>query len=248
MKLVRIVSEDQVIGEFLKNEFYESNYNRDRDLFEQIVLEPNYDDAAENAIRRALLFRRRGHMWRELPDDTTWWQVEIEHQDLSRIHVFPRAQWRKISNGSFCLKDIVQRIQSKGYRNGAGEKVTAKLQQLRYRIATNACPQSTILLIGLDENRPVTILEGNHRLAAAMLVSAETVRTRFRIMCGFSPNMTKSCWYRTNFPNLFHYALHRLANLHDREADLRRIFPEKPAAVPAQVSPLAVEKLTGTQS
>lgn len=248
MKLLGVVTEDQVIGEFLKNEFYESNYNRDRDLFEKIVLEPNYDDATENAIRRALLFRRRGHMWRELPDDTTWWQVEIETQDLSRIHVFPRAQWRKISNGSFCLKDIVQRIQSKGYRNGAGEKVTAKLQQLRYRIATNNCPHSTILLIGLDEHHPVTILEGNHRLAAAMLVSGETVRTRFRIMCGFSPNMTKSCWYRTNFPNLFHYALHRLSNIYDREADLRQIFPQQSNPPVPQANPLVAKEFSKTQS
>ena len=244
MKLLRNITEDQAIGEFLKNEFYESDYNRDRDLFEQIVLEPNYNDATENATRRALLFRRRGHMWRELPADTDWWQVEIEHQDLAQIHVFPRAQWRKISNGSFSLKDIVQRIQNKGYRNGAGEKVTAKLQQLRYRIATNACPQSTILLIGIDQHRPVIILEGNHRLTAAMLVSAETVRTRFNVMCGFSPNMTKSCWYRTNFPNLFHYALHRIANIYDREADLRRVFPDEAAPAMPQASAMAVKKLS----
>ena len=248
MKLIQRVTEDQVIGEFLRNEFYESDYNRDRDLFEQIVLEPNYDDAGENALRRALLFRRRGHMWRELPDDTMWWRIEIENHDLSRIHVFPRAQWRKISNGSFCLRDIVHRIQNRGYRNGAGDKVTEKLQQLRYRIATNNCPQSTILLIGLDEHRPLTILEGNHRLAAAMLVSQETVRTRFHIMCGLSPNMTKSCWYRTNFPNLFNYALHRLANVYDREADLRNVFPDETPKVMPQAAPLTAKKLTGTQS
>ncbi len=246
MKILRSVTEGEVIGEFLKNEFYEANYNRDRDLFEQIVLEPNYDDATENAIRRALLFRRRGHMWRELPSDTQWCQVEIEPYDLSRVHVFPRAQWRKVSNGSFCLRDIVQRIQSKGYRS-AGDGLTVKLQQLRYRIVTHACPQSTILLIGLDEHRPVTILEGNHRLAAAMLVSAEAVRTQFRVMCGFSPNMTKSCWYRTSASNLFQYAIHRLCNVYDREADLRRDFPVKHAPERCQPTPLAVKNLTETQ-
>ena len=37
---------------------------------------------APNAIRRALLFRRRGHMWRELPSDTQWWEVTLEADDL----------------------------------------------------------------------------------------------------------------------------------------------------------------------
>jgi hypothetical protein len=68
-------------------------------------------------------------------------------------------------------------------------------------------------------------------------------------MCGLSPNMTKSCWYRTNFPNLFNYALHRLANLYDREADLRNVFPEQaPAKVLPATAPLSAKKLTGTQS
>ena len=73
-------------------------------------MHPDFSDRVENAIRRALLFRRRGHMWRELPPDTEWWQVELGPEDANLIHVFPRAQWRKISNGSFCISDVVERI------------------------------------------------------------------------------------------------------------------------------------------
>ncbi len=78
MKRLRKVSEAQVIAEFLKNEFYQDDFHYDREKYENVVLEPNLDDDLENAIRRALLFRRRGHMWRELPVDTEWWLVQLE--------------------------------------------------------------------------------------------------------------------------------------------------------------------------
>src|SRR6266852_4169505 len=101
MKTLRRVTEAEVISEFLKNEFYQEEFHRDREQFEHLVLDADISNEQENALRRALLFRRRGHMWRELPADTQWWQVQIEPDDLARIRVFPRAHWRKIANGNF---------------------------------------------------------------------------------------------------------------------------------------------------
>ena len=75
----------------------------------------NIASEAENALRRALLFRRRGHMWRELPACTQWWEVCMEPGDLKRLRVFPRAQWRRIASGSFLLEDIVKRIRNKKF-------------------------------------------------------------------------------------------------------------------------------------
>ena len=112
MKRLRHVTEAEVIAEFLKNEFYQEEFQRDRDRFEELVLGADVADETGNALRRALLFRRRGHMWRELPPDTQWWEVQIEPQDLDRLRVFPRAQWRKVASGNFLLKDIARRIKN----------------------------------------------------------------------------------------------------------------------------------------
>jgi hypothetical protein len=241
MRKVRLVTEAEAIAEFLRNEFHEPEYNRDRDVFEQYVLKPDSSDARENAIRRALLFRRRGHMWRELPRDTQWWQVEIEPKDLLRIHVFPRAQWRKISDGSYSIGDVVQRIRERRYKDG-GNQVIAKIQQLRYRLQSDSFMPSTVLLIGVNEREPVTILEGNHRFAAAMLVSPHIASTRFSVICGFSPRMTECCWYRTNVSNLFRYVRHRIINIYDNESDLNRLIatPSRPSSDLAEV--LATKK------
>jgi len=221
MKRVRRVDETEVIAEFLKNEFYQGEFHEDREQYERLVLEADINDAHENALRRALLFRRRGHMWRELPPDTQWWQVEFDSDDLQLIRVFPRAQWRRVSNGNFQLTDIVGRVRNVRF-TGKTRDFISKVQSLSYRLRQEK-DVSSVLLIGMDEQKPVTILEGNHRLVAALLAGPELLQRNFQVLCGFSPNMGSSCWYETNFANLWRYAQNRFRNLfYDRDADVKR--------------------------
>lgn len=220
MILKRRITESEAIAEFLKNEFYQKEYDHDREEFESIVLDPDLADETQNSIRRALLYRRRGHMWRELPKDTIWHEAEIGAEDLKRIRVFPRAHWRKISNGSFLLSEIVKRIRDSAIAKT--DPAFSKIQLLRYRLQRDTV-NSAVLLIGVDEEQPLTILEGNHRLAAAMLVSPRLVHTGFRVLVGLSPRMYESCWYDTNIPTLWNYIKNRLRNLLvDKEADVQR--------------------------
>jgi hypothetical protein len=236
MKRLRRVTEAEVIAEFLKNEFYQEEFHEDREQFEHLVLGAQIADEAGNALRRALLFRRRGHMWRELPSDTQWWEVQIEPQDLERVRVFPRAQWRRVADGSFLLKDIVKRIKSKPFR-GKTRDFIAKVQALSYYLRNHA-DDSAVLLIGVDDQNPVTVLEGNHRLTAALLASPDLLQGRFRIFCGFSPRMSESCWYQTNIPNLWRYARNRARNLfYDRDADVERVMKPEAACAESVAQP-----------
>jgi hypothetical protein len=221
MILNRRITEAEVIAEFLKNEFYQKEYDKDRQEFESIVGNPDVCDDAQNAIRRALLYRRRGHMWREIPSDTVWHEAQIDAEDVKRIRVFPRAHWRKISDGSFLLSEIVRRIRESAI--GKNDPAFLKIQLLRHRLQCDSV-NSTVLLIGVDEELPLTILEGNHRLAAAMLVSPQLVQTGFRMICGLSPRMYESCWYDTNIPTLWTYVKNRLSNLVDKEANIDRVL------------------------
>ena len=52
---------------------------------------------------------------------------------------------------------------------------------------------------------PLTVLDGNHRLAAAILKTPEKL-DKLRFLCGLSPRMMECCWYNTNLANLFRYA------------------------------------------
>lgn len=228
MKRLHRITEAEAIAEFLKAEFYHPEYDRDREQFEHLVRSPDLADPQENALRRALLFRRRGHMWRELPSDTEWWEIELEAGDLDRIRVFPRAQWRRVSGGSFDLRHIVERVRSHrfgGKLDGFAERIHRLSQELR----NSEQRHSAVLLIGIHEKEPLTILEGNHRLTAALMSAPDLACKRFRVLAGLSPRMTESCWYITNLPNLWRYARNRLRNLRDVEADISRLMQSWPA-------------------
>ncbi len=242
MRKLRRITEAEVIAEFLKNEFYQEEFHRDRENFEQLVLEANITNETENALRRALLFRRRGHMWRELPLDIQWWEVEFDTSDLKLLRVFPRAQWRRVADGSFLLRDIVERIRTKHF-TGRTRDFISKVQALSYRLRVEK-DTSSVLLIGVDEQKPFTILEGNHRLTASLLANQGVLNTRFRVFCGFSPHMNECCWYETNLANLWRYAQNRIRNLfYDSEADISRVLSEAMQIRPSATVAVSPEKV-----
>src|SRR5262249_55520964 len=142
--------------------------------------------------------------------------------DVARIKVFPRAQWRKIAAGSYHLGDIVEHIRSNHFSNGV-RRFVSKIQSLSYRLR-NENDNSSVLLIGIDERRPLTILEGNHRVVAALLAAPDVLLAQFRVLCGLSPRMNESCWYDTNLSTLWRYFIHRLRNVIDREADVEMVL------------------------
>jgi hypothetical protein len=213
MRRLRQITEQKVIADFLKSEFYHHEFAPYRRSFEHLVSQADVTDPGDNVVRRALLYRRRGHMWRELPASTEWWEVRLEPSDMKSIHVFPRAQWRRIANGSYLLCDVAQRIKTSRVTRSAREcvkKMDAIARSLRLG-ADLGC----VLLIGVDESSALTILDGNHRLTAALLEFGIVPQNQIRVVCGFSPRMYECCWYETNVPNLWHYAKSRIKSLFD---------------------------------
>ncbi len=67
VRMLRRVSEDEVIAEFLKNDFNNPEFREYQQAFAEMVTAPNLNRADENKLRRTLLFIRHGALWRELP-------------------------------------------------------------------------------------------------------------------------------------------------------------------------------------
>jgi O-antigen/teichoic acid export membrane protein len=223
IRVIRRISEDEVIAEFLKSDFSSPVFEGYQEALRGLVETPQLDDAGENAKRRALLFIRHLALWRELPRGTEWFEVDIGAADLEQIRVFPRAQWRKLARGNFNITAVVERLRTFRSRNLVEETFLAKIAAMRDRLREDTDP-GAILLIGLNQSEPLTILDGNHRLVAATLVSPKSLQ-RFRFLCGLSPRMTECCWYKTNVATLFRYGTNRLTNVvHDPEAELERLL------------------------
>ena len=221
LRLREILTEEEVIAEFLRSEFHHPEFDDYRHEFDYLVRRPNLQNSRENAVRQALLFLRRGAMWRELPADTRWYEVEITPEDLERIRFFPRAQWRRVAQGSFQLIDVVERIRMQ-LDNTFHDEFFGKLRSLSSSVQENLI-NPTVLLIGVDNTGPLTILDGNHRMAAAMLGPSLSVLTRLRFICGFSPQMTRCCWYVTNVNTLLRYFKNLVRYFsYDPETDIGR--------------------------
>jgi O-antigen/teichoic acid export membrane protein len=204
-KICRI-HENEVIADFLRGEFYQDEFKRFRKRFALLVSHPDFSNERENSLRRALLFRRRGRLWRELPADTEWWEVELTPQDISRIRVFPRNQWLRYGIPSFLLPETVERIRSR-ILSRSNDTFLEKLRSLSLEMKTQEESQfRSVILITLNERTPLTIIEGNHRMTAAALGVPDEVHRRFRFMCGFSPHMAECCWYQTDVSTLWRYA------------------------------------------
>ena len=222
------VGEAEVIAEFLRAEFYQPEFDPYRAEFADIVSDGDMTNQRKNAIRKTLLFRRRGKLWRELPSDTQWWEVELGPSDLPRVRAFPRKQWAKFAEGDFYMTRMIARIQAiveSKDQSWFSEKMRSVAADLRGKGVPNS-----VLLIGVDERSPLTIIEGNHRMAAAMLVAPGDVNRQFRFYCGLSPNMTQCCWYRTDFRSLTHYAANILRYMfHDGDHFVQRRLRNMPA-------------------
>jgi O-antigen/teichoic acid export membrane protein len=223
LSVVRSLSEHEVIAEFLRGEFHHPEFAEYRGEFEHLVNDPDLESHRENALRRALLFLRRGAMWRELPEDTVWFMVELRQQDLDRIRFFPRAQWRRVAEGSFYLTDMVESLRRK-WQESPEDDFFRKLRRMSYPVQERLV-SPTVLLIGVDAKSPLTILDGNHRMAAAMLAQPPAALENFQFICGLSRSMTRCCWYRTNVNTLSRYFTNLLRHIfYDPESDIGRFL------------------------
>src|SRR5258708_19552962 len=89
------------MGEFLRSEFHHPEFDEYRHEFDTVVRHPDLNNSRENAVRQALLFLRRGAMWRELPPDTQWFVGELTPPNLSRTPFFSRAQRPPVAQRHF---------------------------------------------------------------------------------------------------------------------------------------------------
>jgi hypothetical protein len=221
-RIIRSVSEDEVIAEFLKSDFHSPVFRQYQESLGEVVSTPDLANARDNAKRRALLFMRHIALWKELPTGTKWFEVEIKEADLGQIRVFPRAHWRKLAHGDFSMTKVTEGMRIRQHLVDA--QFLTKMAAIGDQLLQEDHGFGAVILIGLNEGDPLTVLDGNHRLVAATLASPSGLE-KLRFLCGLSPRMTECCWYNTNFMTLFRYGRNMLARaFRNPEAELARML------------------------
>lgn len=220
VRLIRRVSEDEVIAHFLKSDFSNTVFRDYHETLRDIVINPDLNNLTESAKRRALFFLRHRALWNELPPGTEWYELEVS--DLSQIRVFPRAQWRKIAQGHLSIIEVAESMSRR--ESVIDDEFLVKLSEIGEQLGHAEHGIGPVILIGVSETEPLTILDGNHRLVSAMLASPNRVN-KLGFLCGLSPRMTECCWYNTNLGTLFQYGMNVLKNaVRSPKAELARLL------------------------
>ena len=209
IKLLRRVSEEEVIAEFLKSDLHYREFEEFRESMRPLVTSPNLEDPEENAKRRALLFVRHLSLWNEIPSETEWYEAELNEKTLGNVRIFPRAHWVKLARGNFAVSAVSERVRASHRK--AEAPFIAKINAIREQILRNDPTFGAVILIGVNECEPLTVLDGNHRLVAATIESPSGL-PKLRFMCGLSPRMTECCWHNTNVVTLFRYGKNLLTH------------------------------------
>jgi hypothetical protein len=103
-----------------------------------------------------------------------------------------------------------------------------------------------VVLIGVSENEPLTVLDGNHRLTAAILANPSGLK-KLRFICGLSPRMSECCWYNSNLSTLFRYGRNAILNaVRKPEAELAQRLQTKVSGETFQVEIPKVQVETAT--
>jgi hypothetical protein len=85
-------------------------------------------------------------------------------------------------------------------------------------------------------------------MVAAALSPAPPLQT-FRFFCGFSPRMSRCCWYQSSMVNFLHYARNVARDLSQfRHSDLAHLVPRRRSAAKALAAASAEStlQLSGT--
>lgn len=221
VSLLRPVTENEVVTEFLNSDLNHPDF---RELYKAHALQSEFNQQHADAIarRHALLLAKRRSLWEELPSETQWHEVRVNEEALDRIKMFPRSHWRKLARGNYSVVRVAESLRS-GHA-ALDDRFLSKIAALGEQLSHGAGEFGTVILLGVDERGPLTVLDGNHRLVAALL-SSPTGLSKLRFMCGFSPRMTQCCWYKTNPTTLARYGKHIFMRaIRNPKAELKRIF------------------------
>jgi O-antigen/teichoic acid export membrane protein len=226
VSLLRPVTENEVIAEFLNSDLNHPDFRAlDKaygDKAHGLQSESNQHLAHAIAKRHALLLAKRRSLWEELPGKTEWHEVKVNEEALDLIKIFPRSQWRKLARGDYSVVRVTEGLRTN--QRALDDRFLSKMAALGEQLSRGDSKFGTVILLGVNEGGPLTVLDGNHRLVAALLSSPAGL-SKLRFMCGFSPQMTECCWYKTNPATMIRYGKHILARaVRDPRAEYERIF------------------------
>jgi hypothetical protein len=172
-------SYDAVVLAVLKADWKRRHLNERGDP--RLILEPDLLNPAHNTTRFGLLHGLDGLLWESVPQDTAWF--EVRHVG---VHHF--GQLRHIHH-------LKWSVHSASKTNAVLEIAPIRRERMRPSAVPDAWRP---VLWGHSRDAPLTILDGNHRLAAL----AQDLRAYrdLKLVCYVGLSRALAVWHRPDVP------------------------------------------------
>jgi hypothetical protein len=197
MRKIRDSSEDEMIAIFLQTELHSSRFHQAiGELMQQegidphVVEAPDWSNAHENALRRALLGVYRGYgrnadYFQGFPTNVRWERVTLTRQELEQVRYIEYDYWVELSGGT--------RMAIDGARNALVGKVVFRVSSDGLVYMANQLRQGAqfppLILVTKHADAYLVVMEGHVRLTA-YLIAPEYILSELEVILGTSAQIT----------------------------------------------------------
>lgn len=203
MKILRSITEDDMISVFLKSEISSRRFRSDMENIlkeiscdESIISHPDLKNESENLKRKKILSQYRGFdkklkLFESFPKEVSWVKAELGKDEVLEIKYINYSYWNELSGNSRLPQDAVATILSgKQVFGVSNQDFLDAAESLR---KGNFFPE--LILVGLDETSKLVVLEGHLRLTAYALVP-EYIPDPLEVIIGFSKDFSEWLEYK----------------------------------------------------
>lgn len=181
---------DEIVHSWLKDEWYLSRYDGIRQQISPSVIDnPNFFDPNENKIRLELLRYVRYPMVDPIPNNTQWYVIDFNKEDLERTFIVPSDDWLSITNNIFRFLEALKNIESNFLH-------ADRIREIKAAVNDGNVSKNLILVASSPESF-FTIIEGNHRAVALASKALDHNEKSIvnEMFLGISPQMRNYVWH-----------------------------------------------------
>jgi hypothetical protein len=198
VRKIRDISEDEMIAVFLQTELNSTRFQRDIEAYLQqekidphMLYLPDWRNAQENALRRAILGMYRGYGRNEgyfigFPTGVRWERVTLTREELEQVRYIDYDYWVELSGGT--------RMAIDGAKNALAGKVVFGVSSDGLVYMANELRRGaqfpTLIFVAKDVDAYLVVMEGHVRLTA-YLIAPEYIPSELEVIVGYCEQITE---------------------------------------------------------
>lgn len=194
MKLLRSITEDEVISVFLKGEIKSKRFGKEivaalKGRGREIITHPSLKSRKDNIFRRNLLAKVRGFgknrdLFENFPADVKWFKAIIDAKELKKAMYINYSYWNELSNGTRLplnsAKNIKENVKVFNVSNKLYWEILAAIKKGK--------KIEPMIFVAKNRKSRLGVLEGHARLTAYFL-EPQMIPKKVEVILGYSDKM-----------------------------------------------------------